>query len=136
VGFPAATATSVKITVVWVAAPCSLVEVCGLLRGACCFLHQCKRRSCTEDSYLHIGGISSSATNIHTCVLIAIIHLSHLIRPSIIWGLSLFFVEQIGQSRSVRGQKGMSESHIHSYHHAVETVAKIWFHIISFGVGY
>jgi hypothetical protein len=37
-------AASMKMTVFWVVAPCSLVEVYRRLRGACCLHHQGDRR--------------------------------------------------------------------------------------------
>jgi hypothetical protein len=42
VGFEVLTAVSTKIAVVWIVAPCSLVEVYQRLRGPCClqiFIH-------------------------------------------------------------------------------------------------
>jgi hypothetical protein len=66
IGFEVLTAVSAKMAVVWVVAPCSLVEVYQRFRGPCCLHHQGERASETlvnfyqttrhynsEDSHLH-----------------------------------------------------------------------------------
>jgi hypothetical protein len=40
VRFEVLTATSMKMAVFWVFAPCSLVEIFRLFRGTCCLRHQ------------------------------------------------------------------------------------------------
>jgi hypothetical protein len=40
VGFEVLTAVSTKMAVIWVVAPCSLVEVYQRFRGPCCLHHQ------------------------------------------------------------------------------------------------
>jgi hypothetical protein len=48
-GFEVLTAVSMKMTVFWVVAPCSLVKVYQRFRGPCCLYHQGDN---PEDSHL------------------------------------------------------------------------------------
>jgi hypothetical protein len=55
VRFQVLTAASIKVTVFWVVAPCSLVEVNRRFRGTCCLHHQ------DPDD----GGPSETSVNFH-----------------------------------------------------------------------
>jgi hypothetical protein len=53
IGFEVVTAASMKMIVFWVVAPCSLVEVYQLFRGACCLHHQGNEPASTSETLVN-----------------------------------------------------------------------------------